>query len=218
MTNEFKIRNAILVNSFTEESVRAFKADFDDLKNSNLPIIPVLIDSYGGEVYALLAMLDILSTSDRPVATIAIGKAMSCGSILLSCGGSPGLRFIGPNCTVMIHDVGSFSFGKIEDLKADVFEAERLNNKVFELMNEKSGKEKGYFQSLVANKKHVNWYLDAKEALKHGLVDHVGLPVIESLFNLNVIRDTQNKQAQPESAPKPTKTPKVKKDKKTKKK
>lgn len=217
MSNEFKIRNAILVNNFTEDGVKAFKADFDDLKHSNLPIIPVIIDSYGGDVYALLAMLDILSTSDRPVATIAIGKAMSCGSILLSCGGSPGLRFIGPNCTVMIHDVGTFSFGKIEDLKADVFEAERLNNKVFELMNEKSGQEKGYFQSLVAGKKHVNWYLDAKEALKHGLVDHVGLPVIESLFNLNVIRDNANKPATAPQAEPKVKS-KIKKEKKAKKK
>jgi len=217
MSNEFKIRNAILVNNFTEDGVKAFKADFDDLKHSNLPIIPVIIDSYGGDVYALLAMLDILSTSDRPVATIAIGKAMSCGSILLSCGGSPGLRFIGPNCTVMIHDVGTFSFGKIEDLKADVFEAERLNNKVFELMNEKSGQEKGYFQSLVAGKKHVNWYLDAKEALKHGLVDHVGLPVIESLFNLNVIRDNANKPAPAPQAEAKVKS-KIKKEKKAKKK
>jgi ATP-dependent protease ClpP protease subunit len=184
-----KIRNAILVNEFNENGVRNFKNDFDELRMSNLPIIPVIIDSYGGEVYSLLAMLDIMSTADRPVATIAIGKAMSCGSALLACGGSPGLRFIGPHSTVMIHDVGTISVGKVEDLKADIGEAERLNNKIFEMLNTFCKKPKGYFQSLVAEKKHCNWFLDSQEALKHGLVDHIGLPVIDSLFNLNVIKE-----------------------------
>lgn len=155
------------------------------MKNSNLPIIPILIDSFGGEVYSLLAMLDIIASSDRPVATIALGKAMSCGSILLACG-HKGLRFIGPNSTVMIHDVGSVSFGKIEDLKADVGEAERLNIKIFNLLNEKCGKKPGYFQKLVAEKKHANWYLSAEEVLKHGLVDKIGIPVLDQGYNIDI--------------------------------
>ena len=187
MSSEPKIKNAVLVNEFTEYGVKSFKADFDDLNGSNLPIIPVIIDSFGGDVYSLLAMLDIMSTACKPVATIALGKAMSCGSILLACG-SEGLRFVGPHATVMIHDVATVSFGKIEELKSDVGEAERLNIKIFELLNERCAKNKGYFQKIVAEKKHTNWYLDSKEVLKHGLADHVGLPVIDSLFNLDVVK------------------------------
>ena len=187
MSSEPKIKNAVLVNDFTEYGVKSFKADFDDLNGSNLPIIPVIIDSFGGDVYSLLAMLDIMSTASKPVATIALGKAMSCGSILLACG-SAGLRFVGPHATVMIHDVATISFGKIEELKSDVGEAERLNIKIFGLLNERCAKNKGYFQKIVAEKKHTNWYLDSKEVLKHGLADHVGLPVIDSLFNLDVVK------------------------------
>lgn len=187
MSNEPKIKNAVLVNEFTEYGVKSFKADFDELNSTNLPIVPVFIDSFGGDVYSLLAMLDIISTSTKPVATIALGKAMSCGSILLACG-HKGLRFVGPHATVMIHDVATVSFGKIEELKSDVGEAERLNIKIFELLNEQCGQPKGYFQKLVAEKKHTNWYLDSKEVLKHGLADHVGLPVIDSLFNLDIVK------------------------------
>lgn len=188
MSNDPKIKNAVLVNEFTEFGVKSFKSDFDDLNTSNLPIIPVIIDSFGGDVYSLLAMLDIMSTACKPVATIALGKAMSCGSILLACGNA-GLRFVGPNATVMIHDVATVSFGKIEELKSDVGEAERLNIKIFEMLNDQCNKPKGHFQKLVAEKKHTNWYLDAKEVLKHGLADHVGLPVIDSLFNLDVVKE-----------------------------
>jgi ATP-dependent protease ClpP protease subunit len=188
MSNDPKVKNAVLVNEFTEYGVKNFKVDFDDLNCSSLPIIPVIIDSFGGEVYSLLAMLDIISTAVKPVATIALGKAMSCGSVLLACG-TEGLRFVGPHATVMVHDVATVSFGKIEELKADVGEAERLNIKIFELLNNKCNKPKGYFQKIVADKKHTNWYLDAKEVLKHGLADHVGLPVIDSLFNLDVVKE-----------------------------
>ena len=45
---------------------------------------------------------------------------------------SHGLRFVGPHATVMVHDVASISIGKIEELKADVGEGERLNNKIFD--------------------------------------------------------------------------------------
>ena len=188
MSSDQKPRNIVLVNEFTEFGVKNFKCDFDDLNNSALPIIPVVIDSFGGEVYSLLAMLDIMSTATKPVATIAIGKAMSCGSILLSCG-TAGLRFVGPHATVMIHDVATVSFGKIEELKADVGEGERLNNKIFEMLDSRCGKPSGYFQQIIAQKKHANWYLDAKEVIKHGVADHVGLPVIDSLFNLDVVRE-----------------------------
>jgi len=185
MSIEPKIHNAILVNEFTEFGVKSFKADFDILKNSNLPMIPIIIDSFGGEIYSLLAMLDIIVSADRPIATIGLGKAMSCGSILLACG-SPGFRFIGPHSTVMIHDAGSVSFGKIEDLKADVGEADRLNTKIFGILNERCGKKQGYFQAIVAHKKHANWYLTPEEALRHGVVDKIGIPIIDQGFNLDV--------------------------------
>lgn len=207
MSTEPKIKNAILVNEFSEYGVKNFKSDFDDLNNSALPIIPIFIDSYGGEIYALLAMLDIISTATKPIATVALGKAMSCGSILLACGGSKNLRFVGPNSTVMVHDAATVSFGKIEELKADVGEAERLNIKIFEMLNDSCGKPKGFFQKLVAEKKHVNWYLDSKEALKLGLADHIGLPVIDSLFNVDVVKTFAVKTASDK---------KVKKNKKAK--
>jgi ATP-dependent Clp protease protease subunit len=188
-----RIENAILVNEFTEFGVKNFKIEFDDLRHSNLPVIPIYIDSFGGEVYSLMAMLDIMSTSDRPIATIALGKAMSCGSILLASG-SKGLRYVGPNSTVMIHDAGSCSFGKIEDLKSDVGEADRLNSRLFEMLNEHAGKKPGYFQAHVTAKKHANWYLSPQESLKHGIVDHIGIPMLQQGFQVAIARGSSHNE------------------------
>lgn len=178
--------NCIFVNEFNEYAVREFKNDLDRLLQSNLPVIPIYIDSFGGEAYSLLAMIDMIENVDVPVATIAVGKAMSCGSILLACG-SPGLRFAGRNSTIMIHDASTISVGKIEELKADVGEASRLNNLILEMFSKKCGhKNKNYFKDLIGQKKHINWFLNAEEAKKHGLIDHIGLPTLDCQYNMNI--------------------------------
>lgn len=186
-------KSSIIVNAFNEQSVKDFKIEFDDLNHSHIPIIPIFIDSYGGEVYSLFAILDIMSTATKPVATIALGKAMSCGGILLACG-SPGFRFVGPYSTVMIHDAASMSFGKIEELKADVFEADRLNTKMYDILDEKCNKKKDYFQKLMGERKHANIYLSPDNVVTHGLADHIGIPVIDMSFNLNVINESEQEQ------------------------
>ena len=68
----------ILVNKFTEDSAKDFKKDMFRAQNSGQKIIPIEIDSYGGEVYSLLKMIDVIKSSTVPVATICMGKAMSC--------------------------------------------------------------------------------------------------------------------------------------------
>ena len=62
--------------------------------------------------------------------------------------GNEGLRYMDQHATVMIHDVSSGGFGKIEELKADVKEAERLNKKLYYMMAENCGKNKTYFLKL----------------------------------------------------------------------
>ena len=71
-----------------------------------------------------MSMIAAIKASNIPVATIVQGKAMSCGAILASFG-EEGLRFMDKDATMMIHDVSSYAFGKIEDLKANAREAER---------------------------------------------------------------------------------------------
>jgi ATP-dependent Clp endopeptidase proteolytic subunit ClpP len=177
----------ILVNEFTEDAVKKFKEDFDRLKHSDLPCIPIFIDSFGGEIYSLMAMLDIMESVEIPKATIALGKAMSCGSILLASG-NPGLRFIGKYSTVMIHDAGKVSWGKIEDLKADVREAERLNEVLYKLLSEKCNQPTDYFKKEVEKRKHIDWFLSAEEARKHKIVDHVGIPYFSEMQTLGLLQ------------------------------
>ena len=106
----------IRVKKFDESAAKEFATQMSKAQNTGQPIIPVIIDSYGGQVYSLMSMISDIKHSKIPVATIAQGKAMSCGSILFSFG-EEGKRYMDPHATVMIHDVSSMDGGKWKRLK-----------------------------------------------------------------------------------------------------
>ena len=168
----------IRVKKFDESAANEFCIKMNKAQNSGQPIVPVIIDSYGGQVYSLMSMISDIKHSKIPVATIAQGKAMSCGAILFTFG-AEGHRYMDPDATFMIHDVSSMMEGKIEELKADAKEAERLNKKVFRMMSKNCGHHEDYFLDLIHEKGHADWYLDLKEAKRHKIVNHGHVPELK---------------------------------------
>lgn len=175
----------IRVNKFDEASAKEFSNRMAAAQSTGQKVVPVVIDSYGGQVYSLMSMISAINSSELPVATIVEGKAMSCGAVLLSCG-EQGLRFADPNATIMIHDVSSGGRGKIEELKADVAEAERLDEKIFTMMARNCGKKDDYFKKKVFSKKHADWFMDAQEAKRHGLINHLRVPKMTIRVDVDV--------------------------------
>ncbi len=183
LTNVPKV---VTVNKFTEESAHTFAQDIQSAVNTGQPIIPLVIDSYGGQVYSVLSMIDTMrQVTSVPIATIAKGKSMSCGAILFSQG-TEGYRFMSPFATLMIHDVSSGSLGKTEEIKSDARETERLNDLVYSLMAKGTGKDDSkYFWKIVHDKGRADWFLDANEARYHNLANHIKIPN----FKINVTCD-----------------------------
>lgn len=175
----------ITVNEFTEESASDFGAAISLAHNTGQDVIPVIIDSFGGQVYSLMSMISSIRNAKIPVATIVRGKAMSCGAILSSFG-AKGLRFMDKDSTMMIHDVSSGAFGKIEELKSDVREAERLNKKVYTMMAQNCDQPDDYFTDLIHDKGHADWFLDAEEALKHNIINHISVPNLKGTVKVEI--------------------------------
>mgnify|MGYP003627085192 FL=1 len=166
---------AIRVRKFDETSAKDFSNLVNKAQNSGQPVLPVIIDSYGGQVYSLMSMISDIKHSKIPVATIVQGKAMSCGAILFSFG-SEGYRYMDPDATLMIHDVSSMEIGKVEEIKASAEETERLNQKIYSMMAENCGHHKDYFLDIVHEKSHADWFLDADECKKYNLANHLRVP------------------------------------------
>jgi ATP-dependent Clp endopeptidase proteolytic subunit ClpP len=182
---KYKSPHIIYVNKFTEDSAKDFLEGMINAQNTGQEIVPVIIDSYGGEVYSLLKMVDVIKASKMTVATICMGKAMSCGAVLLACG-AEGHRYMAPTGTVMIHDVASAAMGKVEEIKAEAKEVDRLNKIIFKMMAIGAGQPADYFSKLVHENGHADLFLDAEEAKKHGLVNHIKLPKIEVTFDVQM--------------------------------
>lgn len=175
----------IRVNEFNEEEANTFASLISIAHNTGQKVIPVIIDSYGGQVYSLMSMISSIKGSNLPVATIIKGKAMSCGAILASFG-TEGLRFMDQDSTIMIHDVSSRAFGKVEELKADASEADRLNKKVFTMMARNCGKPDDFFLKKIHDKGHADWFLNADEAFDINIINHKRVPEMKIKISVDI--------------------------------
>ena len=110
---------------------------------------------------------------------------MSCGAILFSFG-SEGHRYMDPNATVMIHDVSAGAIGKIEELKANAEEANRLNEQVFKMMAQNVGKSEKYFLKRIHEKGHADWYLTPEECKKINLANYLRIPVLNIKISVDM--------------------------------
>lgn len=187
--NKTKVHEAITepitirVTKFNEDAAKAFSESMQKAHQSGQPIIPIVIDSFGGSVHSLLDMVSQIQSARLPVITIVEGKAMSCGAMLFAMGKD---RYMAPYATLMLHDVSSFNSGKIEEIKSDAKETERLHNLVFSIVSKNVGKEKDYFTKILHEKGHAEWYLTAKDAKKHNLCTHIKVPQLVYEVSLNM--------------------------------
>ena len=164
----------IWVHEFSEESAREFRMQvLDRAKEGNVPII-VYIDSYGGNADSLSAMIATMDSVPNAFITVAMGKAVSCGAILLSHGQ---FRYCHKYARVMIHHVWGGMSGPAPGLKNDVAETSRLNEMLLGLFATNCGMS-GYdeFKSMLLAHGSDDLWMSAEEAVKRGVVDFVGLP------------------------------------------
>lgn len=175
----------IRVNKFDEESAAKFQLEVAQAHNTGQKIIPIIIDSYGGQVYSLMTMISAIKHSELPIATIVEGKAMSCGAVLFTFG-EQGHRYMDPDATIMIHDVSSMDWGKVEELKAGAQEADRLNTAIYTMMAQNCGKKDDYFLKIVDKKKHADWFIAAPEAKKHGLANQLRVPKLNITVGVDI--------------------------------
>jgi ATP-dependent Clp endopeptidase proteolytic subunit ClpP len=169
----------IRVTKFDDDGVKAFSESMSKAHEVGQPIIPIVIDSYGGSVYGLMSMISMIRSSKAKVATIVEGKAMSAGAALFTFG-AKGMRYMSPESRLMIHEVLGFTFGKVEDVKSDSAHFDELNRSLFAMMAENCGhKDPAYFLKVIHDKKRADWYLGAREAIRHGIASHAKMPLLE---------------------------------------
>ena len=130
--------------------------------------IHVYINSPGGDVYAALAIYDVMQHIRPEVSTWCVGMAMSAAAVLLAAG-SPGRRRALPNSKVMIHQGSAGSRGAPSDMEIQLREVLALANRMTEILAFHTGQP----ASKVRADMDRDYYLTATEARDYGLVDEV---------------------------------------------
>jgi ATP-dependent Clp protease, protease subunit len=126
------------------------------------------INSPGGSVYDALAIYDTMQYVTNDVQTVGIGVQASAAAFLLSSG-TKGKRFILPNATVMIHQPSSGTRGKVTDMEIDLKESLRIKRRLNEIMAKNTGQSVKRIQDDMER----DYWMDADEAKKYGVVDKV---------------------------------------------
>lgn len=177
----------IWVLEFTQESAQEFRDRLieESQENPNKPII-VYIDSYGGSVDALAKMIATIDEISNPIITACMGKAMSCGAILLSHGD---VRFCDPHSRIMVHKVSASTSGDSEDITNDATEIARLNHYWLSFLADNCNVKGGYneLETQLKSRDGRDRYMTAQDAVAFGIVDIVGYPKINGVAVYEVI-------------------------------
>jgi ATP-dependent Clp protease protease subunit len=130
--------------------------------------ISLYINSPGGYIHAGLAVYDTMQHVKPDVSTICVGLAASMASVLLS-GGAKGKRFVLPRGEVMIHQ----PLGGAEGQATDIEISARHILKQRELLNKELSKNTGQTVAKIEKDAERDFFMDAEEAKKYGIVDAI---------------------------------------------
>ena len=127
------------------------------------PII-LNINSPGGYVDELFALIDMLESMSAPVVTRAYGKVCSCGFVLFCIGDE---RYVGNNASLMYHEIAYGIWGKDSEVESYQKYAKKIQKRIDKLISVKTGitlKKLNEWKKEV----HDKW-LDSKQVVDMGI-------------------------------------------------
>lgn len=130
--------------------------------------IQIYINSPGGVIYAGLAIYDTMQMITNPISTVAVGVTASFGTVLLTAG-SKGRRYALPHATIHMHQPLGGAQGQATDIVIQAEEIMRLKASLLGIMSKHTGKT----IEVVEKDTDRDFYMNAEQAVKYGLVDQV---------------------------------------------
>ena len=163
-----KDRIILLSGEITEELASSVVAQLLYLDSINNEDISLYINSPGGVITAGMAIYDTMNFIKSDVSTICVGLAASMGAFLLSSG-KKGKRYALPNSEIMIHQPLGGAKGQATEIKIAAEHILKLKDKLNKIIAKNTNKS----LEKVKNDTERDNYMEAKDALKYGLIDKV---------------------------------------------
>ena len=141
--------------------------EINESNKSSSPI-KLYINSYGGDVYPFLGLIDVILTSKTPVYTYTLGAAMSCALLVALAGHK---RFAYKHSTFMYHQISLGEWDVAKNLEEDLIETKRLHKLIEEMVLNKTTITKEQIEDVHNHKR--DWYINSEEALKYKIIDQI---------------------------------------------
>lgn len=163
-------RIVVLYGGVSEQSISAVIYQLIYLANQNHKPIHLVVSTYGGSVDEMFSLYDTIKFLPCPVHTIALGKVMSAGVLLLASG-VKGKRLIGSSARLMMHPISGGFYGNVFESMSETVEFKRLQDLMVSSLQKESGMNKEQIEKIM--KSGHDFYVTPEEAIKLGIVDKV---------------------------------------------
>ena len=163
-------RNVFLHGDVDEGSVANVIAQMLHLAEEGSDPIHLVVSTYGGSIDEMFSLYDTIKFLPCPVHTVALGKVMSAGVLLLASG-VKGKRLMGARARIMMHSVSGGTYGNIFEVENETHELRRLHELAIDMLVAETRMTRQQVQDIMDPK--VDRYLSATEAVASGIVDRI---------------------------------------------
>lgn len=130
--------------------------------------IRIYINSFGGSIYDMWALIDIIENSKTPIYTYCTGYAMSAACKIFLSGHK---RFITKHATLLYHQMGCWVGGNYQDALENMEQMTYLQNMIEEYVVSKTKMTMEELKRIRDNK--VDYYIHPEEAVRLGFADEI---------------------------------------------
>lgn len=148
--------------------VMSDNAFFSELKEYEPAPIKLFINSHGGNVCDMWALIDLMTLSETPIETYCTGYAESAALNIFLAGHK---RYITKHATLMYHQVSSLASGTYQDLEENQREVKWQQKKIEEYVLSKTKVKSNKLKEICTKKQ--DWFIHSDEAVKLGFADAI---------------------------------------------
>jgi ATP-dependent Clp protease protease subunit len=172
------------ITSLADHHYYIFNTDFDPSSTGNAigfiiernlmenrpKQIKLIINSHGGEVPSMFALVDTMKGSKVPVHTYGLGTIASCG-LMTFIAGEKGKRFLTRNTAILSHQSSWATYGKEHEMLSSNKQISIVSNNIMNHYKKCTGLSEKQIKEYLLPPNDV--WLTPKEAIKLGIADEI---------------------------------------------
>jgi ATP-dependent Clp protease protease subunit len=130
--------------------------------------IQLYVNSYGGSVHNMWALIDIIQQSKTPIYTYCTGYTMSAAFNIFLAGHK---RYATKHATFMCHQIHCIRSGKYQDMVEDRKEMDYINQQIENYVMERTKISEERIREI--REKKIDVYIHPNEAKELGIIDEI---------------------------------------------